>query len=95
MDRNEDVIKAAAESRKRDAEREIRRREAEEARRLEKEMREQRKKFNINEVRQVPLDEDEKILKAEGDHALFQLRSSGRLVHIDDTFDFETAKGGF
>ena len=79
----------------RDNERDIRRREAEEARRLEKEIREQRKKFNINEVQQVPLAEDEKILKAEGDQALFQLRSSGRSVYDDDAFDFETAKGGF
>ena len=95
IDRNEDVIKAVADSRMRDIERDIRRREAEEARRLEKEIREQRKKFNINEVQQVSLAEDEKILKAEGDQALFQLRSSGRSVYVDDAFDFETAKGGF
>jgi len=45
MDRSDDVIKAATESRKRDEERDKRRQEAEEIRRLAMEQKDKRKKF--------------------------------------------------
>lgn len=87
------MLKQVEESRKRDETRDARRRAIEEARRFEQEQRERRRNIKMDEVQEVGAEEDEKLLKVEGDQKLNALRSSGRNVHEDDEFAHEKAKG--
>ena len=78
-----DITNAIAESQKRDEERERRRRANEEARRLEEEQRERRRNIKMDEVNEVAKEEDERMLRVEGDQKMNELRSSGSSVHED------------
>lgn len=93
LERQTDVLKQVEESRKRDETRDARRRAIEEARRFEQEQRDRRRNIKMDEVQEVGAEEDEKLLKVEGDQKLSELRSSGRSVHDDSEFDSEKAKG--
>lgn len=47
----------------------------------------------MDEVQQVGADEDEKMLKIEGDQRLNTVRSSGKQLHEDGEFQQAKAKG--
>ena len=49
----------------------------------------------MDEVYTVAGNTDQETLKLEGDKAIAEFKSSGQDVFVDESFDFETAKGGY
>ena len=87
------IAKQIEESLKRDEERERRRKANEEARRMEQEQRDRRRNIKMDEVNEVDAEEDERLLRVEGDQKISELRASGRNVLDDTEFELNKAKG--
>lgn len=93
LERSVDLMKNVEDSRKRDEDRDRRRRATDEARRFEQEQRERRRNIKMDEVQEVGAEEDEKLLKIEGDQRLNSVRGSGQSVFDDGEFELNKAKG--
>ena len=86
-------MRAVSDSRKRDEDRDRRRQAADEARRYQQEQMNMRRNIKMDEVQQVGTDEDERMLKLEGDSRLNALRGSGLSTHDDYEFHAGQAIG--
>ena len=93
LERSDDIMRAVQDSRQRDEDRDRRRRAADEARRYQQEQMNMRRNIKMDEVQQVGADEDERMLKLEGDSRLNSLRGSGLSTHDDYEFQAGQAIG--
>ena len=60
---------------------------------MEQEQRDRRRNIKMDEVNEVDAEEDERLLRVEGDQKISELRASGRNVLDDTEFELNKAKG--